>query len=142
MNQPSIIDKNESDLPKKKYQKIIFIIAGLFCLTPFVSPPVALLMGLIIALFIGHPYLRFNNRATQILLKISVVGLGFGMNVHSALKAGKAGILFTVVSIIGTLFFWLYFWQNFKNRKENFLLNFYRHCNMWWKCNSCYFSGN
>jgi len=105
MNQPSIIDKNESDLPKEKYQKIIFIIAGLFCLTPFVSPPVALLMGLMIALFIGHPYLRFNNRATQILLKISVVGLGFGMNVHSALKAGKAGILFTVVSIIGTLFF-------------------------------------
>ena len=105
MNQPSIIDKNESDLPKKKYQKIIFIIAGLFCLTPFVSPPVALLMGLMIALFIGHPYLRFNNRATQILLKISVVGLGFGMNVHSALKAGKAGILFTVVSIIGTLIF-------------------------------------
>ena len=105
MNQPSIIDKNESDLPKKKYQKIIFIIAGLFCLTPFISPPVALLIGLIIALFIGHPYLRFNNRATQILLKISVVGLGFGMNVHSALKAGKAGILFTVVSIFGTLIF-------------------------------------
>jgi len=105
MNQPSIIDKNESDLPKKKYQKIIFIIAGLFCLTPFVSPPIALLIGLMIALFIGHPYLRFNNRATQILLKISVVGLGFGMNIHSALKAGKAGILFTVVSIIGTLFF-------------------------------------
>ncbi len=105
MNQPSIIDKNESDLPKEKYQKIIFIIAGLFCLTPFVSPPIALLIGLMIALFIGHPYLRFNNRATQILLKISVVGLGFGMNIHSALKAGKAGILFTVVSIIGTLFF-------------------------------------
>lgn len=105
MNQPSIIDKNESDLPKEKYQKIIFIIAGLFSLTPFVSPPVALLMGLMIALFIGHPYLRFNNRATQILLKISVVGLGFGMNVHSALKAGKAGILFTVVSIIGTFIF-------------------------------------
>ena len=64
MNQLSIIDKNEPDLHKKKYQKIIFIIAGLFCLTPFVSPPVALLMGLIVALFIGHPYLRFNNRAT------------------------------------------------------------------------------
>ena len=105
MNQPSIIDKNESDFPKKKHQKIIFIIAGLFCLTPFISPPVALLMGLFIALFIGHPYLHLNSKATQTLLKISVIGLGFGMNVHSALKAGKVGILFTVVSIIGTLFF-------------------------------------
>jgi len=46
MNQPSIIDKNESDLPKKKYQKIIFITGGLFCLTSFISPPVALLMVL------------------------------------------------------------------------------------------------
>lgn len=124
MNQPSIIDKNESDLPKKKYQKIIFIIAGLFCLTPFISPPVALLIGLIIALFIGHPYLRFNNRATQILLKISVVGLGCGMNVHSAFKAGKAGILFTVVSIIGTLFFGYVFGRILKiEKKTSYLIS-------------------
>lgn len=105
MNQPSIIDKNGPDLSKKKYQKIIFFLAGLFCLTPFISPPVALLMGLLIALFIGHPYLHLNSKATQTLLKVSVIGLGFGMNVHSALKAGKVGILFTVVSIIGTLLF-------------------------------------
>jgi uncharacterized integral membrane protein (TIGR00698 family) len=60
-------------------------------------------MGLIIAQFIGHPYLHLNHKATHILLQVSVVGLGFGMNVTSALKAGKEGILFTIVSIIGTL---------------------------------------
>jgi uncharacterized integral membrane protein (TIGR00698 family) len=32
-----------------------------------------------------------------------VVGLGFGMNAHAAVQAGKAGILFTVASITGTL---------------------------------------
>jgi hypothetical protein len=32
-----------------------------------------------------------------------VVGLGFGMNVTSAMKAGKEGIVFTIVSITGTL---------------------------------------
>jgi len=84
-------------------RKIIFIIAALSCLTPFVSPPVALLLGLIIALFVGHPYLHLNHKATNLLLKISVIGLGFGMNVTSALKAGKEGIIFTFVSIIGTL---------------------------------------
>ena len=60
-------------------------------------------MGLIIAQFIGHPYLHLNHKATHILLQISVVGLGFGMNVNHAMKAGKEGILFTVISIIGTL---------------------------------------
>ena len=84
-------------------REVIFVLAVVFCLSPLVSPPIALLMGLIIAQFIGHPYLHLNHKATHILLQVSVVGLGFGMNVTSALKAGKEGILFTIVSIIGTL---------------------------------------
>lgn len=60
-------------------------------------------MGLVVAQFIGHPYLHLNHKATHVLLQVSVVGLGFGMNVTSAMKAGKQGIIFTMVSIIGTL---------------------------------------
>jgi len=84
-------------------REVIFLLAVVFCLSPLISPPIALLMGLVIAQFIGHPYLKMNHRATHILLQVSVVGLGFGMNVTSALKAGKQGILFTIVSILGTL---------------------------------------
>jgi len=84
-------------------REVIFVLAVVLCLSPLISPPIALLMGLIIAQFIGHPYLHLNHKATHILLQVSVVGLGFGMNVTSALKAGKEGILFTIVSIIGTL---------------------------------------
>ena len=84
-------------------REVIFLLAVVLCLSPLISPPIALLMGLIIAQFIGHPYLHLNHKATYILLQVSVVGLGFGMNVTSALKAGKEGILFTIVSIIGTL---------------------------------------
>ena len=84
-------------------RELIFLLAFVLCLSPFITPPIALLMGLIIAQFIGHPYLHLNHRATHILLQISVVGLGFGMNVNSAMKAGKDGIVFTIVSIIGTL---------------------------------------
>jgi uncharacterized integral membrane protein (TIGR00698 family) len=62
-------------------------------------------MGLVIAQFTGHPYLHLNHKATHLLLQISVVGLGFGMNVHSAFQAGKEGILFTIASITGTLVF-------------------------------------
>ena len=84
-------------------RQTIFALAVLLCLTPLVSPPLALVMGLVIALFVGHPLLHLNHRATQILLQVSVVGLGFGMNAASALRAGREGFLFTVVSITGTL---------------------------------------
>lgn len=84
-------------------REIIFLAAAAFCLSPLISPPVALLMGLIIAQLIGHPYLHLNHKATHFLLQVSVVGLGFGMNVNSAVKAGKEGIGFAFISIIGTL---------------------------------------
>jgi uncharacterized integral membrane protein (TIGR00698 family) len=86
-------------------RKVIFIITAMFCLTPFISPAIALLLGLVIAQVMGHPYMELNHKATHILLQVSVVGLGFGMNVHSALHAGKEGILFTIASITGTLVF-------------------------------------
>lgn len=84
-------------------REIIFIAALIVCLTPFVSPPIALLIGFTIAQFSGHPYIHLNHKATSWLLKISVIGLGFGMNIHSAVQAGREGILFTVASITGTL---------------------------------------
>ena len=85
--------------------KAVFIICIVLCLTPFISPAIALLMGLVIAQFTGHPYLHLNHKATHLLLQFSVVGLGFGMNVHTAMQAGKEGVLFTIASITGTLVF-------------------------------------
>lgn len=84
-------------------REIIFFAFLLLCLLPFISPPVALLMGIVIAQSIGHPFLHLNHKATHILLQFSVVGLGFGMNVQSALQAGKSGFMFTVLSILITL---------------------------------------
>lgn len=95
-------------------REIIFIVALIACLTPFVSPPIALLIGFAIAQFSGHPYIHLNHRATSWLLKVSVIGLGFGMNVQSAIQAGREGILFTVVSIIGTLIIGLLIGKFFK----------------------------
>lgn len=84
-------------------KKVIFFIAITLCATSFVSPAIALLLGLIIAQFTGHPFISLNHKATNLLLQFSVVGLGFGMNVHSALQAGREGVVFTVFSIVSTL---------------------------------------
>ncbi len=93
-------------MPKNKktlLQQIIFFLVLAFCFTPFASPPIALALGLFIALTIGHPFQKYNNKATKILLQVSVVGLGFGMNLGSIVEAGQSGILFTIATIFGTL---------------------------------------
>jgi uncharacterized integral membrane protein (TIGR00698 family) len=87
----------------KLYQKIIFALLALVCCSGFVSPPVALLLGLLVANLTGHPFLHLNARTINILLQFAVVGLGFGMNVNNALSAGKEGFLFTIASIVSTL---------------------------------------
>jgi len=83
--------------------KIVFILSVLLCLMPFMSPPAALLLGLIFAQLFAHPYADLSHKATNWLLKTAVVGLGFGMNIFSALKAGEEGIIFTIFSIFGVL---------------------------------------
>jgi uncharacterized integral membrane protein (TIGR00698 family) len=81
-------------------------------------------MGLAVAQFTGHPYLHINHKATHLLLQISVVGLGFGMNVHSALQAGKEGILFSIASITCTFIFGHFIgkWLNIE-KKTSYLIS-------------------
>jgi uncharacterized integral membrane protein (TIGR00698 family) len=81
-------------------QKIIYISLAIICLTPLISASLALILGFILAQLIGNPFTKTTQQLTHTLLQISVVGLGFGMNVDHALKAGKEGFLFTIVSII------------------------------------------
>jgi uncharacterized integral membrane protein (TIGR00698 family) len=84
-------------------QKIIFFIGLILCLFPFVSPPIALALGLLIGMTAGHPYPKQNRKWTKMLLQVSVVGLGFGMNLGKVVEAGRSGILFTIATIVGTL---------------------------------------
>lgn len=84
-------------------REIIFVVALSSCLLPWVSPPAALVLGLAVAQLTGHPFLHLNHKATGMLLQFSIVGLGFGMNVGTAMEAGRSGILFTICSIAGTL---------------------------------------
>lgn len=87
---------------QNKIKVVIYWIIVLLCLVGILSPPLALFTGIVMAQ-IGHPYAKLNSKLTSKLLQISVVGLGFGMNLTSAIKAGKEGIIFTVISIFGTL---------------------------------------
>lgn len=84
-------------------QKIIFILLVAAIAAFNVDAPFALLLGLILALTIGHPFAHLNHKVTKWMLQISVVLLGFHMNLQEALKAGKEGLFFTIASISITL---------------------------------------
>jgi len=84
-------------------KQVIFILCLAALIVFNVSPPIALLTGLIIALVTGHPFIQYNKKATTLLLQISVVCLGFNMNLEHAMKAGKEGFLFTIATIAVTL---------------------------------------
>jgi uncharacterized integral membrane protein (TIGR00698 family) len=82
---------------------ILFVALLIFCVTPWASPPIALALGLALALTLGHPFASRNSKATKLLLQTSVVLLGFGMNLQKVVEAGRTGFAFTVVTIVGTL---------------------------------------
>lgn len=78
-------------------------IPGMHAISAWVTPPVALFLGLAFALLCGQAHPKFNKKVSKYLLQYSVVGLGFGMNVEASLASGKEGMEFTIISVVGTL---------------------------------------
>ena len=84
-------------------RKVVYVLLLLFCFLPMVTPPVALFTGLVFALVCGEAFPGFTKKSSKYLLQVSVVGLGFGMNLHESLASGREGMVFTVISVVGTL---------------------------------------
>ena len=77
-----------------------FFFVGLICAASgFLSPPIALVVGLVFGLTFAHPYPADSGELAKFLLKASVVALGFGMNLHEVLRAGRSGFVYTAGSI-------------------------------------------
>ncbi len=63
------------------------------------SPPLALVTGLVYGFSFIHPYHLDAKRLSRLLLQVSVVGLGFGMDLQQVLRVGRSGFIYTAVSI-------------------------------------------
>src|SRR6202140_2499150 len=79
--------------------RIIFLLCLLVSASGLVSPPVALAIGLVFGLALSHPYSRAAKWISKFLLQASVVGLGFGMNLHQVVHAGRSGFVYTMLGI-------------------------------------------
>jgi uncharacterized integral membrane protein (TIGR00698 family) len=77
----------------------IFFAGLLVAASGVLSPPVALLGGLIFALSFAHPFRNASDRLARFLLQASVVCLGFGMNLSDVVQVGRSGLAYTAISI-------------------------------------------
>lgn len=83
--------------------KNIFFVAVTVAASGLISPPFALLGGLIYGFTATHPFHVESKRLAKSLLQASVVALGFGMNLHEILHAGRSGFLYTAGSITAAM---------------------------------------
>jgi uncharacterized integral membrane protein (TIGR00698 family) len=84
--------------------KVIFFAGVALAASGLVSPAIALLAGLVFGLTVIHPFQSESRYSTKFLLQGSVVALGFGMNLHQVVQAGRAGFVYTALSITAAMF--------------------------------------
>lgn len=108
---------------KQLYQIIFLAIFITLILLGYISSSSALIIGFILTLFFGNPFSEKTKKITQILLKTSVIGLGFGMSLTNTLQTSKEGFALTTLSIFLTVTLGLVFIKLFNiDKKIGFLI--------------------
>ncbi|MGC2404724.1 MAG: putative sulfate exporter family transporter [Acidobacteriaceae bacterium] len=104
--------------------KTIFFLGLLLAASGIVSPPVALAGGIAFGLFVQHPFREESQSLAKFLLQISVVALGFGMNLRQVVHAGRSGFVYTAGSISLGLLLGVLFGRLFRvGGKASFLIS-------------------
>ncbi|QWX85328.1 putative sulfate exporter family transporter [Cellulophaga sp. HaHaR_3_176] len=81
----------------------IFIGIIIIALFGFINSPTALLLGFIFSLFFKSSFDKLIHNSIQILLKISIIGLGFGMYLKDTIETSSDGLGLTFFSILFTV---------------------------------------
>lgn len=85
----------------KNLKHVIYGICIIACLTPYISPAIALATGILLsALNVQNE--QVSKYRTSIL-QWSIVLMGFGMNLSQVLATSKTGFTITIVSVVGTI---------------------------------------
>jgi uncharacterized integral membrane protein (TIGR00698 family) len=83
--------------------KKLFFLGIILTASGLISPPFALLGGLIYGLMLTHSFQDESKQLAKFLLQASVVALGFGMNLHEVVRVGRSGFVYTALSITSVM---------------------------------------
>lgn len=92
-------------LQKKLLLQLLFLALAVLSFSTLISPPIALLFGILFVNIFGK--VLETDSFVKKLLQYSIVGLGFGINLKTAIEAGSQGFLFTVSTIALVMIFGL-----------------------------------
>ncbi|MCX7547833.1 putative sulfate exporter family transporter [Xanthomarina sp. F1114] len=88
---------------KRNIQIAVFSLIIILAALNIINSPVALILGFLFTLTLGHPFPIKSKKAISFLLKASVIGLGFGMSLTETIKTSKDGFVITALSIFLTV---------------------------------------
>lgn len=104
--------------------KKLFFIGMILAASGFISPAIALALGLVYGFTFVHPYHAESRQLSKFLLQASVVGLGFGMDLRQVFQVGRSGFLYTAASItIAMLLGWALGKTLHVERRVSFLIS-------------------
>lgn len=85
------------------WKTILYFCVLLFCASPSIGGGLALIVGLGFNIILGNPLGHNAVSFSNYLLKASVIGLGFGVNINVLLAAGQNNIGTTTLFVLGVL---------------------------------------
>lgn len=88
---------------KQQISKVVFFLIIILALSGFITSPMALILGFVFASVFENPFMAQTRKGINYLLKIAIVGLGFGMELVETIKTSKDGFTLTFLSIVLTL---------------------------------------
>lgn len=92
-----------SQLISRLDSRILFFALLILMASGVVSAPSGLLIGIVYGFTFVHPFHAESRKLSSLLLKLAVVGLGFGMNLREVVHAGRAGFGYTAISIAAVM---------------------------------------
>lgn len=97
-----------------EFKKTLFFVLLIACFTPWATAPLALLAGILYVAVFGFPFTFNVSTVSSKLLKIAIVGLGFGISASEILNIGVKGLLLSSGVVIFTLLTGLLFLRLFR----------------------------
>lgn len=85
--------------------RLCILFGSFICILPMVNASIALVGGIFLALIFGGKNTENLSKPSNLLLKIAIVLMGFGMNITAAVSASSFNLVVTFLTVALTLLF-------------------------------------
>ena len=82
-----------------KTSPFVLILLLLIVISGLINIGMSLLLGVIYALLIGNPFREKTQPASALILKVSIVVMGFGLNINEIIQTTQDSLVITILTI-------------------------------------------